>query len=55
MSYPYTRPIISVKVELDWQEARRLAELPEYGILPALEKLVGEVAHELGKNSLYHS
>ena len=43
------------QVELDWQEARRLAERPEYSILPALEKLVGEVAHELGKKSPYHS
>ena len=42
-------------VELDWREARRLAELPEYRILPALEKLVSEVAHELGKPSPYHS
>ena len=46
---------LSGQVELDWQEARRLAERPEYSILPALEKLVGEVAHELGKNSPYHS
>ena len=46
---------LSGQVELDWQEARRLAERPEYSILPALEKLVGEVAHELGKKSPYHS
>ena len=46
---------LSGQVELDWQEARRLAERPEYSILPALEKLVGEIAHELGKKSPYHS
>ncbi len=42
------------QVEMDWQEARRLAERPEYRILPVLEKLVGEVAHELGKPSPDH-
>jgi len=46
---------LSGQVELDWQEARRLAERPEYSILRSLEKLIGEVAHELGKNSPYHS
>jgi hypothetical protein len=45
---------LSAQVEMDWQEARRLAERPEYAILPALEKLVAEVAHELGKPSPYH-
>ena len=45
---------LSNQVEMDWQEARRLAESPEYGILPVLEKLVGEVARELGKPSPYH-
>lgn len=43
------------QVELDWAEARRLAARPEYAILPELEKLVGEVAHELGQASPYHS
>ena len=42
-------------VEVDWAEARRLASRPEYDILPVLEQLVGEVAHELGKDSPYHS
>jgi hypothetical protein len=42
-------------VEMDWPEVRRLAERPEYRILPALTKLVGEVAHELGKPSPYDS
>jgi hypothetical protein len=46
---------LSGQVEMDWQEVRRLAERPEYRILPVLEKLVGEVAHELGKPSPYHS
>lgn len=41
-------------VELDWQELRRLAERPEYRILPELETLVSEVAHELGCSSPYH-
>lgn len=36
-------------VEMDWAEVRRLAARPEYRILPELEKLLGEVAHELGK------
>ena len=46
---------LSGQVEVDWLEARRLAERPEYRILPVLEKLVGEVAHELGRPSPYHS
>jgi len=43
------------QVELDWSELRRLAEQPEYLILPELEKLVGEVANELRKPNPYHS
>ena len=46
---------LSGQLEMDWKEARRLAARPEYRILPALEKLVGDVAHELGKPSPYHS
>jgi hypothetical protein len=42
------------QVEMDWQEVRRLAERPEYGILPVLENIVNDVAHELGKTSPYH-
>jgi hypothetical protein len=42
------------QVELDWQEAARLARQPEYRILPVLKALVGDVAHELGKPSPYH-
>jgi len=46
---------MSGHLEVDWQEARRLAECPEYAILPELTRLVGEVAHELGKHSPYDS
>jgi len=42
-------------LEMDWAEARRLAQRPEYRILPELERMVAEVAHELGKSSPYHS
>ena len=42
-------------VEVDWQEARRLAERPEYRILPELDQLVNEVANELRKRSPYDS
>ncbi|MFZ4696352.1 MAG: hypothetical protein ACOYMV_14625, partial [Verrucomicrobiia bacterium] len=45
---------LSGQVEMDWKEVRRLAERPEYRILPVLERTVTEVAHELGKNSPYH-
>ena len=38
-----------------WQEARRLAEQPEYGILPELTAIVSEVADELATPSPYHS
>lgn len=46
---------LSGQVELDWQEARRLAERPEYVILPVLEAVVREVADELGRVNPYHS
>jgi hypothetical protein len=46
---------LSGQVEMDWAEARRLAARPEYDILPVLEKVVAEVAHELGKTGPYHS
>lgn len=42
-------------LEMDWQEVRRLAARPEYGILPEVEQLVTEVARELGKPTPYHS
>ncbi len=54
-----SRKLIAValcgQVEMDWREVRRLAARPEYAIVPTLEKIVGEVAHELGKPSPYHS
>ena len=34
-------------LELDWAEVRRLADLPEYLILPQCKAFVREVAHEL--------
>ncbi|MCC7375831.1 MAG: hypothetical protein IT581_14330 [Verrucomicrobiales bacterium] len=43
------------QVEVDWLEVRRLAEPPEYLILPALTKMVGDVARELGKPCPYDS
>jgi hypothetical protein len=46
---------LSGQVEVDWLEARRLAERPEYLIFPVLVELVGEIAHELGRPSPYHS
>jgi hypothetical protein len=46
---------LSGQVELDWNEARRLADTPQYRILPQLETLVAEVAHELGKPNPGHS
>jgi hypothetical protein len=42
------------QIELDWQEVRRVAERPEYRIFPLLDKMVDDVAHELGKRSPYH-
>ena len=46
---------LSGLVAVDWPEVRRLAARPAYGILPVMEKLVGDVAHELGRQSPYHS
>ena len=46
---------LSGQLELNWSEAARLAARPEYRILADLTKTVGEVAHELGKSSPYHS
>jgi len=39
--------------EMDWKEVRRLAERPEYRILPELTRLVNNVSRELGKPSPY--
>jgi hypothetical protein len=42
------------EMDVDWNEVRRLANLPEYRNLPECEKLVQEVADELKlKNPLY--
>jgi hypothetical protein len=46
---------LSGHVDVDWQEARRLADCPAYAILPELTRLVREVSHELGKRSPYDS
>jgi len=46
---------LSGHVDVDWQEARRLAECPAYAIMPELTRLVREVSHELGKRSPYDS
>ena len=46
---------VSGHLEVDWREARRLAECPEHATLAELTRLVGEVAHELGKQSPYDS
>ena len=40
---------LSGQIELDWAEARRVADRPEYRILPVLKEMVREVANELGK------
>jgi len=45
---------LSNQVAVDWTEVRRLAALPEYRILPQLEKVVNDVAHELGKFNPNH-
>jgi hypothetical protein len=42
------------QVALDWPETRRLADAPQYRILPQLEILVAEVANELGRPNPYH-
>jgi hypothetical protein len=38
-------------LEVDWEEVRRLASRPEYGILPECKALVREVANELETQS----
>lgn len=42
------------RIQFDWAEARRLAERPEYDILPQLKSLVQDLSHELGKRNPYH-
>jgi hypothetical protein len=46
---------LSGQVELDWQEARRLAELPEYRITPRLEHWSAKLRMNSGKPSPYNS
>ena len=43
------------EIEMNWDEVRRLANLPEYRNLPECEKLVKEVADELKIKSPLHS
>ena len=40
---------LSGQIEMDWAEVRRIADRPEYRILPALKQLVRDVANELGR------
>jgi hypothetical protein len=42
------------EIEMNWDEVRRLANLPEYRNLPECEKLVKEVADELKINNPLH-
>lgn len=35
------------KMDVDWREVRRLAQLPGYAILPQLKQVATEVSHEL--------
>ena len=42
-------------LEMNWQEVRRIANLPEYRILPECEKLVADVANELNAKNPFHS
>lgn len=46
---------IAGQVEMDWNEADRLAARPEYGILPELRQMINNVAHELEMQSPYPS
>ena len=51
----FTAVILGGDMAVDWQEVRRLANLPEYRNLPECEKLVQEVADELKIKSPLHS
>ena len=42
-------------IAVEWDEVRRLANLPEYRNLPECAKLVNEVANELKIKSPLHS
>ena len=47
--------ILSGAIAIDWDEVRRLANLPEYRNLSECVELVKEVAHELKIKSPLHS
>jgi hypothetical protein len=47
--------ILGGDIAVNWDEVRRLANLPEYRNLPECEKLVKEVADELKVKSPLHS
>src|SRR5450756_135390 len=47
--------IVAGAIPVDWNEVRRLANLPEYRNLPECEKLVKEVADELDLKNPLHS
>lgn len=50
----FLAPALRGEIELDWNEVKRLAERPEYRILPQCQTLVKEVANELKvKNPLH--
>lgn len=42
-------------MEMNWQEVRRIANLPEYRILSECEKLIGEVANEVSVKNPFDS
>ena len=46
---------LSGQVEMDWEEVKRLAQLPSYGIFPEVKTLVTAIADELGTSNPYHS
>lgn len=50
-----TAVALAGQIELDWGEARWLAARREYAVVPVLEAVVREVAHELGTANPYHS
>ena len=49
-----TAVALRTEVEMNWDEVRRLANLPEYRNLPECAKLVQEVANELKINNPLH-
>lgn len=50
-----TAMILDGAIPVNWEEVRRLANLPEYRNFPECEKLVKEVADELGLKTSLHS